>query len=1578
MLKALLKPFQLRLCALVALILCAGGTAWGESFTKTEGFESKAAGTNYQSTVTVSEDESDCGIGWEIYYGTVSTSSKISDSKSAALRLYTTNNYGYLKTTTPIDGLQSVAFQVKASTSNGAQININVDYSTDGSTWNTIESYVPGSSASVHTHDIPAGGKYVRIAINPNSKKPSSNNAQLTIDDVVFTYDGTATPTVAAPVISGNESFLESTEVSITCSTEGAAIQYSTDGTNWTAYSAPFTISEMTTVQAKATKDGMDDSGVASKTFTKATIITVAEAIETTPASGTSANMYIRGKVSAFYNTSIVGDGSNYRYYISDDGTTTNQLLVYKGKGLNEATFTDINDLLVGDEVVIYGALTTYQNDPEVASGNYIVSLTRPEVAVVNPTFSPAAGTFYESQTVTLACETEGATIKYSFDNSTWNDYTTALTIDETTTIYAKAVKGSDESAVEEATYTIKDPDAKGGPSNPYTVAEALAAPIQENAYVSGIICSFPSGGGVNVNQGTASYNISDDGENSNYITIYKGKNLDNEPFTATNQIAQGDEVVVCGNIIDYNGVNEFGAGNYLVSRVHHARTYAVNWTDTDDITLFVFDADDQTTPLASGDGIEDGKTVLISPDLRQYYIIDNISAKYTDAATGVRLTEGTDGTYTFTMPAAAVTITATAKDGRQDLEFHFASFLDDWSGTYNVTSQEQLEKPVLMINNGAEINTENIVYSSNNESVATVDASTGDVTLLAQGTAVITASYPGDETYKPWADSYTIVYGDAPASEFTWDLSTNSYVANPAPTDNLISWSSDYATMTNEKGTSGTAVNNYIPTARSSTRMYKGNLLTITPADGYKITSLTFTATSNDYAAAFANSTWTNATTTVSSTTVTVIPTNGVEAIRATIGGTCGFTGVKVSYVANDMPTISIASPLEVGSNEASGTLAVSYLNIADNSAAELVLCDAAGAPATYDWLLAELDADKNIEYVVAENNVEAARTAYLQVKVGDVESNIVTITQAAFVIDFATLPFVYDGNGAMIGYEAGVTPDKLEAYSASPAIKFGKDGANFILKIRERPGILTFDIKANPSNDVWEGTFRVQTSTDGATFTDVATYTEISTEVESKTINNLPVDARYIKFIYEKTTGNVALGNIVLDVYRKPYAVLSADKKTVTFYYDNNKSENTGDGTAYDITDGTTEYTNWAGSYANNSVKPGTITKAVFTEAFKKYDGLTSLDNWFNYCERLTEIEGIENLNTANVTTMRNMFNHCLVLTSLDLSSFNTSSVTDMYDMFSQCRALTSIDLSSFNTENVTNMSYMFSYCQALQTLDLSSFNTSNVSNMKWMFATMPELTTIYVSDLWSNAATNLNNSESMFYGCSKLVGGAGTAYSTSLHNYSYNTYAIIDGTDGKPGYFTDIAVKPVSVTIGASGYATFVAPKAVSFPGAVEAFIVTEVKESSVHLEAVSAAVPAGTPLVLRAAQGTYELPITESADEVTGNLLQASDGNVTGNGSIYALGVGKEGDATGKVGFFPVTSGAKVPAGKAYLSTANGVKAFLGFDFDLPTSVDEMKNEESRMKNSEIFDLSGRRVAKAQKGVYIVNGRKVAIK
>ena len=131
------------------------------------------------------------------------------------------------------------------------------------------------------------------------------------------------------------------------------------------------------TFTVKVVNPNANDGSSIEKAFTVAEAIDAIKALPDNEA--TTEKYYIKGIVSSFQKTSIVGDGSYYRYFISDDGSTTTELQVFKGKGLNEATFTNADDLLVGDEVVIYGPIQYYQGKtPEIAEGNYLVSWNRP------------------------------------------------------------------------------------------------------------------------------------------------------------------------------------------------------------------------------------------------------------------------------------------------------------------------------------------------------------------------------------------------------------------------------------------------------------------------------------------------------------------------------------------------------------------------------------------------------------------------------------------------------------------------------------------------------------------------------------------------------------------------------------------------------------------------------------------------------------------------------------------------------------------------------------------------------------------------------------------------------------------------------------------------------------------------------------------------------------------------------------------------------------------------------------------------------------------------------------------------
>ena len=160
--------------------------------------------------------------------------------------------------------------------------------------------------------------------------------------------------------------------------------------------------------------------------------------------------------------------------------------------------------------------------------------------------------------------------------------------------------------------------------------------------------------------------------------------------------------------------------------------------------------------------------------------------------------------------------------------------------------------------------------------------------------------------------------------------------------------------------------------------------------------------------------------------------------------------------------------------------------------------------------------------------------------------------------------------------------------------------------------------------------------------------------------------------------------------------------------------------------------------------------ILKVVFDASYAEVRP-TSTACWFNNASKLTQIEGLQYLNTCNVTNMVGMFQDCSGLTSLDVSHFDTGNVTSMGSMFSGCSSLTSLNVSDFNTAKVKYMYCMFLGCSGLTSLDVSNFNTSNVTDMHLMFLGCSGLTGLYVSNFNTSNVTNMGG---MFYGCSKLA--------------------------------------------------------------------------------------------------------------------------------------------------------------------------------------------------------------------------------
>ena len=209
--------------------------------------------------------------------------------------------------------------------------------------------------------------------------------------------------------------------------------------------------------------------------------------------------------------------------------------------------------------------------------------------------------------------------------------------------------------------------------------------------------------------------------------------------------------------------------------------------------------------------------------------------------------------------------------------------------------------------------------------------------------------------------------------------------------------------------------------------------------------------------------------------------------------------------------------------------------------------------------------------------------------------------------------------------------------------------------------------------------------------------------------------------------------------------------------------------------------------------NAQKGNIKKVVFDASFANARP-TSCCLWFADCFYLTEIEGIENLNTEKVTNMVSMFSGCYALTSLDVSNFNTQNVEDMSLMFEYCSALSSLDLSKFNTANVKNMEDMFKECRKLSLLDLSNFNTERVKDMSSMFSGCSTLQTIFASDKF--VTDQVFYGVGMFFDCKNLKGFIDYISNTDKDKDD-NKYA-----NYKTGYFTKLVGKNGEEKIGATG--------------------------------------------------------------------------------------------------------------------------------------------------------------------------------
>ena len=219
--------------------------------------------------------------------------------------------------------------------------------------------------------------------------------------------------------------------------------------------------------------------------------------------------------------------------------------------------------------------------------------------------------------------------------------------------------------------------------------------------------------------------------------------------------------------------------------------------------------------------------------------------------------------------------------------------------------------------------------------------------------------------------------------------------------------------------------------------------------------------------------------------------------------------------------------------------------------------------------------------------------------------------------------------------------------------------------------------------------------------------------------------------------------------------YTVFDTETGTLTFKYDNSKPESTDTQKVYDVP---TEYIAALNPGWNNN--PG-ITKVVFDASFANARPVYT-KYWFENCNYLSEIVGIQYLNTSEVTEMHNMFLACSSLTSLDLSGFDTGKVTIMDKMFFNCSKLKTIYVSdSFTTGNVTSSGQMFHLCTSLS--GACSYNSGNANDANYANYTTGYFTKYGTVDKGSYVVyLEADNTLTFKYGEIPASGDGSTVYS------------------------------------------------------------------------------------------------------------------------------------------------------------------------------------------------------------------------
>ena len=619
------------------------------------------------------------------------------------------------------------------------------------------------------------------------------------------------------------------------------------------------------------------------------------------------------------------------------------------------------------------------------------------------------------------------------------------------------------------------------------------------------------------------------------------------------------------------------------------------------------------------------------------------------------------------------------------------------------------------------------------------------------------------------------------------------------------------------------------------------------------------------------------------------------------------------------------------------------------------------------------------------------ALTTSDTEITISYTENNVTKTTTQAITVnevhDYATLPFNWaGGTSAELLAEQGVTGNSLGDYAEANApyrVQFNADGDYIQIKTDSQPGKVTVGVKM--IGGAKTSTITVQQSADGETFTDVQ---ELSISGAQNSIHTLETTAafatatRYVRLYFTKGS-NVGVGPITI---AKP----STDPVLTV---------------APAVTDVESEATNGTLNVSATNFSLDDVETYEFQ--YFESDGSTPSEQpeWLTVSYNGTEGK-ISYSVTANDGEARSAY-FKLVLT-YDEEDIYSDIITINQDAYVApptpgteewvevaLNKLTADDVFVIVGDNGSNYAMSndngtTSAPAAVAVTVTGNKITSTVAdNIKWNIESTTDGYIFYPdgeTETWlycinNNNGLRVGEGESNTFNVTDdyLYNIAQTRYVGIYSSQDWRSYTSINNNiAGQTFKFYKYVAQEAPRTLNAQGYATFASTNAVNFDDTeITAWAVTAVSGSTITFAQVIGNIAAETGLLLKGAAGATISPETvASGNTPAGNRLVGIVEDTPVNAYEY---YGLSGQNFVKVKAGTVKAGrALLPASVVNPTSGDGEAKVFTFVFEDDATGIKTIETVSAEEAAQIFNLAGQRLQKMQKGINIVNGKKIAVK